>query len=53
MKGPPRPHNMQTIGPPLTRPEGGSSAATAAEVADGSGESDSGKVGTQTWAGED
>jgi hypothetical protein len=51
MKGPGRPQSMQTLGPPLARPEG-SSAKTIA-VLFVSGESDSGKVGTPTPWGED
>lgn len=51
MKGPGRPHTMQTIRPPLTRPEGDS--ATIAALSVGSGENDSGKVGTTTQSGED
>jgi len=42
---------MQTLGPPLARPEGSSATAIAALFV--SGESDSGKVGTPTPWGED
>lgn len=52
MKGPGRPQTMQTIRPPLTRPDGGS-ATTIAGLSIGSGESDSGKVGVTTPSGED
>jgi hypothetical protein len=52
MKGPDRPHTMQTTRPPLTRPEGGS-AKTIAVPSIGSGKSDSGRVGNTTLFGED
>jgi hypothetical protein len=52
MKGPDRPHTMQTIGPPLARPAGGATTAVAALSPD-SDEYDSGKVDTPTWSGED
>ncbi len=51
MKGPGRPHNMQTLGPPLASPGGGSAAIAALSIAPG--ELDSGKVGSPTRAGED